>query len=481
MKKAFKTTTETYAEKLAKETDRGDCCMMSAVEWGHARNDIREYVTDFDDEDHMNEVGEYRFNVNEMCLHNDHSMFLIYPNDNDSPDPSLVHLTPFDWTHHEHRQYVTVESKIKRKQTGKETKKNRRKKYQQDDEEWEQEDDQDDEEKNQHPYTLLREGIFTAWNFSKPMTSSSVNWQLLAAYSGKQSFTKGLMLVDKQAGHTMEITAEDCTWRVKQADAWRRAQVELLSDGATSFEIQKLDNKMGNAKTWSTILLKTHSRGAMQDVAKLRVGCDPHKHMDYKVKMYHNDDVKHVGGELGVAPDSNGDYHFLFSTRGMLKMRADREFEASGTWASLGGREAASAYLKAMHQPEVSLLDSSCSGAQEESGVAHWDLELAVEVRRCHWDLELAVEARQCSLPSAAASLVDGKGPAALTMQSWRLRAGGAHCYPEVTVEVPRCSLRSGAGIRGSGVLTAIRSRQWQLRSGSAHCDPELVRSGADG
>eukprot|EP00435_Cladocopium_sp_Y103_P072389 s47_g40.t1 len=49
--KLFKITTENYTEKLAKETDRGDCCMMSGIEWGHARNDIHEHVADFDDED----------------------------------------------------------------------------------------------------------------------------------------------------------------------------------------------------------------------------------------------------------------------------------------------------------------------------------------------------------------------------------------------------------------------------------------------
>ena len=83
------------------------------------------------------------------------------------------------------------------------------------------------------------------------------------------------------------------------------------------------------------------------------------------------------------------------------------------------------------------------------SGSAHWDLELAVEVRQCtrgwgpavptdvlssrlrsgsaHWDLELAVEVRQCTR---------GWGPAVPTdIWSSRLRSGSAHWFLELAVE----------------------------------------------
>eukprot|EP00435_Cladocopium_sp_Y103_P034633 s133_g9.t1 len=42
--KLFRVTTNKYTDKLAKETDRGDCCMMSIVDWGHARVVIEEYL-----------------------------------------------------------------------------------------------------------------------------------------------------------------------------------------------------------------------------------------------------------------------------------------------------------------------------------------------------------------------------------------------------------------------------------------------------
>eukprot|EP00435_Cladocopium_sp_Y103_P064637 s110_g26.t1 len=118
------------------------------------------------------------------------------------------------------------------------------------------------------------------------------------------------------------------------------------------------------------------------------------------------------------------------------------------------------------------------------SGSAHWDLELAVEVRQCplgssargsgpavptaiwssrfrsgsaHWDLELAVEVRQCALGSSAR----GSGPAVPTgIWSSRLRSGSAHCDLELAIEVRQCPLRSGA----------------RTSSPAAFCDLELAR-----
>ena len=52
--------TETYTAELAGKTDGfGDCCMSALLEWGHARNEFTEHVNDFDDEDHMDHVGEF--------------------------------------------------------------------------------------------------------------------------------------------------------------------------------------------------------------------------------------------------------------------------------------------------------------------------------------------------------------------------------------------------------------------------------------
>lgn len=215
-------------------------------------------------------------------------------------------------------------------------------------------------------YTLLQEGIFTAWSFSKAMTSSmismapaqnEVNWQLLAAYGGNHFTTQGLMLLDKGSGKTMmtmEIMAEDCTWRVKEEGVWRKAQVELLrSAGATNFQVRQVHGKLNNSKTLrSAIILRMqHGHGGLHGrvskVAKLVVHCTPQNHLDFKMAMYRKDDIDHVGGELGAAPPKKNNYQFL-SKQGLMEteMRTDQQFQAPGTWISLGGRPASAAYLR---------------------------------------------------------------------------------------------------------------------------------------
>jgi hypothetical protein len=189
-------------------------------------------------------------------------------------------------------------------------------------------------------YTLLQEGVFVAWNFSKAVPASGAarpaarGWQLLAAYAGKRFVTQGLLLLDPHSGQSMEITAEDCSWRVKEKSQWRKAQVELLSaeDGTTSLQVKKLHEKLGETKMLrSAILLQMESGSHMKKIAKLVVHCRPQNHLDFKMTMFQKSDMDHVGGELGVAPDANHSYHFLFSKQGMMQMRADQEFKAGLT------------------------------------------------------------------------------------------------------------------------------------------------------
>ena len=73
-------TTENYTAELAKKTeDRGDCCMMSICEWGYARLEYEDNASYFDDQDHMDHVGEFTFKVNETCLSSDHNIFMVAP------------------------------------------------------------------------------------------------------------------------------------------------------------------------------------------------------------------------------------------------------------------------------------------------------------------------------------------------------------------------------------------------------------------
>ena len=64
---------ETYTPELAKKTESvGDCCMKSICEWGHARLAFEEDVNDFDDQDHMDFVGEF-------FLFSQWSLFILWP------------------------------------------------------------------------------------------------------------------------------------------------------------------------------------------------------------------------------------------------------------------------------------------------------------------------------------------------------------------------------------------------------------------
>ena len=72
----------------------------------------------------------YIFQVNETCLSGDHRTFLVFPNDKDSHNPILIHITPVDMTHNERRTYVPSELKMARKERRKEKQKaNKRKSH----------------------------------------------------------------------------------------------------------------------------------------------------------------------------------------------------------------------------------------------------------------------------------------------------------------------------------------------------------------
>ena len=124
-------TTATYTEEpMKKTTDRGDCCMMSIVEWGHSLLEYEEDLANFEDEDHMNYVGEFTFRVNETCLNNDHNIFMVAPTDRDAHNPIVVHLKPSDMYWPEKRQYIPHQMKMRRHEKRKETQRqNKRKGY----------------------------------------------------------------------------------------------------------------------------------------------------------------------------------------------------------------------------------------------------------------------------------------------------------------------------------------------------------------
>ena len=109
----------TYTAERAKKTeDHGDCCMMSIVEWGHARLEYEDDLSQFEDQDHMDYTGEFTFRVNETCLPSDHNIFMVAPTDRDSHNPILVHLNPSDMVWGERRNYIPYEMKRRRHEKG---------------------------------------------------------------------------------------------------------------------------------------------------------------------------------------------------------------------------------------------------------------------------------------------------------------------------------------------------------------------------
>ena len=118
------TTTEKYTMDLINKTHGyGDCCMMSIVEWRHARLEYSDDVSQFDDEDRMNYIGEFTFGVNETCLSSDHNIFMVAPNDQDAHNPIFVHSKPADMLWSEKHNYIPYEMKRRRKETKKEKQK----------------------------------------------------------------------------------------------------------------------------------------------------------------------------------------------------------------------------------------------------------------------------------------------------------------------------------------------------------------------
>ena len=79
--------------------------MLTMLEWGHARNIFSEDINEFDDEDHMDELGEFTFQVNEVCFHGDYKSFLISQDDEDSHNPMFVHFTPSEMTWNEAKKF----------------------------------------------------------------------------------------------------------------------------------------------------------------------------------------------------------------------------------------------------------------------------------------------------------------------------------------------------------------------------------------
>eukprot|EP00438_Fugacium_kawagutii_P033500 Skav232535 [mRNA] locus=scaffold319:109502:111740:+ [translate_table: standard] len=135
----------------------------------------------------------------------------------------------------------------------------------------------------------------------------SVDWQIFSHYSGSQSFTKGLLLVDKSGGsvkQVLELTAQDCEWKARsQKDEWKAVSDEAFAIPHTGTE-------------W---------------LVSKKSGAKGHNHVHMKLKMQKG------------------------------------ETEVADSWGNLGGSEQAALYLE-MNQEmvDMSFLSMPCTSEAED-------------------------------------------------------------------------------------------------------------------
>mmetsp|Transcript_30079 Transcript_30079/g.48533 ORF Transcript_30079/g.48533 Transcript_30079/m.48533 type:complete len:562 (+) Transcript_30079:65-1750(+) len=274
-------------------------------------------------------------------------------------------------------------------------------------------------------YTLIKQGNFLAFSLkgkealvAAPHGSGihgasrvPVDFELFAHYNnGRKSFTRGLLLLDHQNHQAMELTSEDCRWRVRAGESdwktlteWRKSvsKSEVSSDilykrgsGAyvtglnisraemimnisktemnavtTQTQFQNLGGKTFESYTKAVILINMNTPTGLTDVAKLKVKCFPGYHMNYKVRIYDGKDLPLVGGELGgTSSGPKETAEFLHVGQGTIQMRSDSGFQYHQKWEELGGSASAAEYLQDQDDsaPESSkLMTTPCTESDQ--------------------------------------------------------------------------------------------------------------------
>ena len=194
-------------------------------------------------------------------------------------------------------------------------------------------------------YTLLREGSFLLWHFGVPQPH--VEWQIFAHYAGRQSFTKGLLLVDTSGSKpsSMEITSERCEWQTQgNSKKWSRVNStipEVLLSGPSS-RMKLLGNQRKDTKKIQLLMADEQI-----PVATLKVMCRQGRHISMKLQMTNQKWKAFVSGEL-KGTGKEGQKYLPSSKNSMLQLatRDDQEFEVKKTWAELGGSSHAQQYLQ---------------------------------------------------------------------------------------------------------------------------------------
>lgn len=151
-------------------------------------------------------------------------------------------------------------------------------------------------------YTLLSQGTFLLWRLSGMETElqsaggvkKTVDWHLYAHYSGHQSFTKGLLLVDMFGGsvqQVLEITAQKCEWRTRKAhQAWTAVNSsepsDLISVDAEGNDVTTFNLVTTNgAKFHNQLRMNVKTKDGKTGIAVLRLSCRPNHNLNLHITM----------------------------------------------------------------------------------------------------------------------------------------------------------------------------------------------------
>eukprot|EP00438_Fugacium_kawagutii_P028965 Skav210526 [mRNA] locus=scaffold3045:235245:236519:+ [translate_table: standard] len=266
-------------------------------------------------------------------------------------------------------------------------------------------------------YTLLQQGSFSLWHLSgletnfpsgKFTQTFPIDWQIFTHYSGHQSFTKGLLLVDKSGGsmrQVLEMTSQDCRWKARKGNEdWKavnKAELIFVPNGpdyVTGFNLSSTSGESGD-KFPNRVRFNMNTMQGKSDIAILSLSCRPGHNINLQIQMTRGTDRQFVDGEMKVARKS-------FSTMQMstdsefsaMEISTDSEFSVQDNWQELGGSEMAAMYLQQFDTGKASeLLHMSCSPAEETQaketcskhlgGLVHGSADDSVFLKDCVFDL----------------------------------------------------------------------------------------------
>ena len=231
-------------------------------------------------------------------------------------------------------------------------------------------------------YTLLSQGTFSLWHFSGLETELHseevgtkklpIDWQVYVHYSGHQSFTKGLLLIDKSGGsirQVLEITSQDCRWKARKGNGdWRvvdNAELISMPDGkdyVTGFDLGTVGPRgHGGHGFPNRVRFNMNTKNGKSDIAVMSLSCRPSHNMNLQISMNRQSDQQFVDGELKVARQS-------LST---LQTSTDFEFSVDSKWQKLGGSEQAASYFQLVDTNQTSVASFQSQGCSDaEKGLA---------------------------------------------------------------------------------------------------------------